>query len=194
MNDHLTAQLAATGWALIEGFVADPDAAFVTLRDEVEWTRQMHSRETASMGIPYNYAGASYPEAPWHPAARALADQVGAAAGFTATNALLNRYPTGEHSLGWHSDDVTILAPGTPIAILSFGATRTLHLRRGAAAPFALTLVPMPPGSLFVMTAAIQADHRHCLRREPGAGERISLTLRHLTHAPPPVDRPRWGR
>jgi alkylated DNA repair dioxygenase AlkB len=31
--------------------------------------------------------------------------------------------------MGWHADDVTILAPGTPIAILSLGHERTLGLR-----------------------------------------------------------------
>ncbi len=34
------------------------------------------------MGIPYNYAGASYPDNPWHPAVWAVAEQVEQAWGF----------------------------------------------------------------------------------------------------------------
>jgi len=187
------AELGASGWTRIDRFVDDPDALLDTVLREVTWTEQMRSRRTASMGIPYNYAGASYPEAPWHPAVRALADAVGQRLGFTATNALLNHYPTGEHTIGWHADDVTILAPGTPIAIVSLGATRTLRLRRGHAGDFHYTPVPLPAGSLFVMTAALQADHKHAIKREPGAGPRVSLTFRHLTHASPVVTTPRWS-
>jgi alkylated DNA repair dioxygenase AlkB len=181
-----------TDWSLTEGF-ADP-SLFQRVRDEVAWTTQMASRQTASMGIPYNYAGASYPEAPWHPAVWALALRVGERCGFTPTNCLLNRYLTGDHSIGYHRDDVDILAPGTPITIVSLGAPRTLLLRHGNTPPFTTTRVPLPPGSLFVMSAAMQADHKHAIKREPGAGERISLTFRHLTHAPPPVTTPRWSR
>jgi len=183
-------------WTYTEGFLAEPDALFAQMRDEVAWTQQMRSRQTASMGIPYNYAGASYPEAPWHPAVAALRDAVAQVVGFQPTNCLLNRYPTGDHTIGWHTDDVDILAPGTGIAIVSLGARRTLRLRGGTGAqgdPFTYELVPLEPGSLLVMSQALQASHKHAIKREPGAGERISLTLRHLTHAPPPVVLPPWG-
>ena len=176
-------------WTLTEGF-ADP-ALFDVVRDQVAWTTQMASRQTASMGIPYNYAGASYPEAPWHPTVWDLAQRIGDRCGFVPTNALLNRYPTGEHRIGYHRDDVSILAPDTPITIVSLGAPRTLLLRQGLEAPFTVTRVPLPPGSLFVMSATMQADHKHGIAPEPGAGERISVTVRQLTHAPPPVTRPR---
>jgi len=188
--------LAADGYALLPAVVPHPDRLLRTVLDEVPWTAQMHSRRTASMGIPYNYAGASYPEAPWHPAVRALADAVGERLGFTATNALLNHYPTGEHTIGWHSDDTTILAPGTPIAIVSLGAMRTMQLRTAtpdADGRFAYTKLPLPSGSLFVMTAALQATHKHGIKRERGAGERVSLTFRHLTHASEVVTAKRWS-
>jgi alkylated DNA repair dioxygenase AlkB len=180
-------------WSYTEGFVPDPASLFAVVRDEVPWTSQMRSRQTASMGIPYNYAGGTYPEAPWHPAVAALRDAVGAALAFTPTNCLMNRYPTGDHIIGWHVDDVDILAPGTGIAIVSLGAPRTLRLRSGGD-PFVYELVRLEPGSLFVMDQALQHTHKHAIKREPGAGERISLTFRHLTHAPPPVTLPAWGQ
>ena len=180
----------------LDGFVADPDRLLHVVREEVRWTQQMRSRMTASMGIPYNYAGASYPEAPWHPSVEALRQRVAAMLGFEITNCLMNRYPTGDHSIGWHTDDTDILAPGTGIAIVSLGATRTLRLRSGTGVdsdPFVYTQVSLEPGSLLVMSQALQHTHKHCIKRESGAGERISLTFRHLTHAPPPVELPPWG-
>ena len=180
------------GWGYEPGFVDHPDAVFAVLRDELEWTSQMRSRDTASMGIPYNYAGASYPEAPFHPVVSRLADRVESRLGFVPTNALLNRYPTGEHTIGWHVDDVDILAEGTGIAILSFGGPRTMLLRSGQDPHFEYVRLPLASGSLFWMTAGLQATHKHAMKREVGASERISVTLRHLTHAPPPVTTPKW--
>jgi alkylated DNA repair dioxygenase AlkB len=180
-------------WSYEPHFVLAADTLLDVVRREVAWTEQMASRQTASMGIPYNYAGASYPEAPWHPAVAQVRDAVGQALGFSPTNCLMNRYPTGRHSIGWHCDDVDILAPNTPIAILSLGATRTMQLRSGDG-PFSYEKVVMEPGSLLVMSAAMQATHKHAIKREPGAGERISLTFRHLTHAPPPVVLRPWGQ
>lgn len=169
------------------------EALFATVRDEVAWTQQMKARTTASMGIPYNYAGASYPEADWHPVVWALAEQVEAAFGFLPTNCLLNGYPTGDHAIGWHADDVTILAPHTGVVIISLGATRTLSLRSGGDGDFDYVHLPLEAGSVLHMTQALQLSHKHRIKRERGAGHRISLTFRHLTHAPPPVTAPRWS-
>ncbi|MCA9547625.1 MAG: alpha-ketoglutarate-dependent dioxygenase AlkB, partial [Myxococcales bacterium] len=124
-------------------FVADPAALFATMRDEVAWTQQMKSRRTASMGVPYNYTSASYPVAPWHPAVQALRERVARAVGFMPTNCLLNDYPTGEHRLGWHADDVSILAPGTGIAIVSLGAERALGLRTRGDEGFVYQQIPL---------------------------------------------------
>lgn len=184
---------ASKGWCYVEGVVADPQRLFEQVRDEVSWTRQMKSRQTASMGIPYNYAGASYPQAPWHPAVAALARQLVQRVGFEATNCLLNRYPTGRHTIGWHADDVSILAPGTGIAIVSLGAVRTLQLRSGSAPDFVYHRLPLAPGSLLLLSAELQAHTKHAMKAEPEAGERISLSFRQLTHASEVVDRPAWG-
>lgn len=180
-------------WSLTEGFVPDPASLFQRLRTELAWTSQMASRQTASLGIPYNYAGATYPEVDWHPSVDALRPSVFQTFGFQPTNCLINRYPTGRHTIGWHRDDVDILAPGTGIVIVSLGAVRTLLLRRGEEPDFEYTRIPLPPGSALWLSPALQRDHKHAIKREEGADERISLTFRHLTHAPPPVDAPAWG-
>ncbi|MEM6926977.1 MAG: alpha-ketoglutarate-dependent dioxygenase AlkB [Myxococcota bacterium] len=173
--------------------VADADALFATVCAEARWTDQMRARRTASMGRPYNYAGASYPESSWHPAVWALAEHLAPAIGFVPTNCLLNAYPTGDHTMGWHADDVDILEAGTGIAIVSLGASRTLSLRHGTPPDFVYERIRLAPGSLFWMSAGLQATHKHSIRREPEAGARISLTFRRIVRDSPIVERRPWG-
>ena len=189
----LGAPVAAEPWRYVSDFVQAPQALFDVVANDVSWTRQMKSRHTASMGIPYNYAGASYPEAAWLPAVWEVATKVERCFGFRPTNCLLNAYPTGAHSIGWHADDVSILAPDTGIVIVSLGAVRTLSLRTGPPEAFHYTQLHLQSGSALYMSQQLQGTHKHRIRRQPGAGARISLTFRHLTHAPAPVTRPAWS-
>lgn len=181
------------GWRYIPDVVDDPGRCWAILHDEVAWTDQMRARRTASMGRPYNYAGATYPEAPWHPVVADLARQLEPLVEFRPTNCLLNLYPSGDHRIGWHADDVSILAPGTGIAIVSLGAVRTLQLRAGEPPAFSYVSLPLAAGSLLWMSQGLQATHKHGIKREVGAGPRLSLTFRRIIHQSPPVERPRWG-
>jgi alkylated DNA repair dioxygenase AlkB len=163
------------------GFVADPEALFTLVRDQVAWTDQMVSRRTASLGVPYNYNGASYPVNPWLPELQNLREQVAEAVGFMPSNCLLNNYPTGRSSLGWHQDDVTILAPNTGIAIVSLGAERPLRVRRFAEdGSYIYQSYTLGAGSLLYMTAAMQSIWQHSLRRAPTDQQRISLSFRQI--------------
>jgi hypothetical protein len=40
--------------------------------------------------------------------------------------------------------------------------------------------VVLPPGSLLYMSALVQTDWLHAVKREPGAGPRISMTWRRM--------------
>lgn len=167
-------------WEFVSGFVADPDALLEVVRREVAWTQQMASRQTASMGLPYIYSGATYPIAEWHPAVAALGERVANRVGFSPTNCLLNMYPTGRHALGWHADDVEILAPNTGIAIVSLGAVRPLGLRHAGPNGFEYQEILLENGSLLHMSAAMQSRWKHRLPRVTEAGLRISLSFRHI--------------
>lgn len=167
-------------WRYEPGFAPDADRLLDALQAEIEWTSMMRSRRTASMGVPYNYAGMVYPVAEWHPAVAALRPAIAARCGFSPTNCLLNWYPTGDHGLGWHADDVDILAPGTGIAIVSLGATRALHLRARGPDGFAYARVVLESGSLLLMSAAMQSEWQHSLPRVESATPRISLTFREI--------------
>ena len=168
----------------------DHERLLAQLLREVVWTTHMASRQTASMGVPYNYGGNSYPVSRWHPAVEALAERLEGALGFRATNCLLNLYRSGQNSMGWHSDDVSILETGTGIGILSLGAPRTLKLRKTLDEGFRYEDLPLPGGSLLLMGAAMQGSWRHAIRREAGAGTRMSLSFRRIVRwpdVPPPV-------
>ena len=81
--------------------------------------------------------------------------------------------------MGYHYDAIDELAPGTGVAIVSLGATRTLRFRlqddREIEHPW-----PLPGGSLLYMPPELQHTWKHGVPRQPGAGPRISLTFRCL--------------
>jgi alkylated DNA repair dioxygenase AlkB len=162
-------------------FVPDPAALFATLRDEVVWDQRMKARRTASMGEPYNYSQMDYPRAPWHPLVSALLSGLAPHVGAAPTNCLLNLYPSGASTMGWHADDISALAPGTGIAIVSLGAARPLLFRRrdGGVGHDVIEQV-LEAGSLLVMSGAMQQEWQHSLPAAPSAGERMSLTFRCL--------------
>ena len=186
----MTVTYADGGCVLLPEVLPDHQVLLQRLMDEVVWSTHMKARQTASMGVPYNYGGASYPVAEWHPAVWALALTLEERLGFRATNCLLNLYRGGQNSMGWHADDVSILQPGTGIGILSLGAERTLGLRSGGPEDFHYEDLPLPGGSLLLMSAEMQARWRHRVRRVAESGPRISLSFRHIVRwpeTPPPV-------
>jgi alkylated DNA repair dioxygenase AlkB len=90
---------------------------------------------------------------------------------------LLNRYRSGDDSMGWHADREPELGVEPVIASVSLGVARRFDLRHnktGVVHSFQLT-----GGSLLVMRGRTQAEWRHRVPKEPGVrGERINLTFR----------------
>ena len=80
--------------------------------------------------------------------------------------------------MGYHSDDVSQLVPGTSIAVLSLGAERAITFRKTADKGVKEEHL-LPSGSLLVMCAEMQAHWRHAIlgTQEKHDG-RISLTFR----------------
>lgn len=142
--------------------------------------------------FPYRYSGVTHGPSPWSDAVvalRALVERAvfGASAG-QYDGALLNLYRDGGDSIGFHADNEPEIAPGSPIASVSLGATRTFVLKPrsrkvGALAPeFAL---PLTHGSCVVMRGATQAEFRHAVPAEPGVtAARVNLTFRQYVRAP----------
>jgi alkylated DNA repair dioxygenase AlkB len=146
---------------------------------EAPWDDRMRARRTASLGRSYDHSGLTYPELPFPAWLAELRLRIAARVGFAPDNCLLNDYPTGDQTMGFHVDNVDDLEPGTGVVIVSLGGPRTLRFRRLAARGEIVEL-PLAPGSLTHLPDAVHAAWQHGLAAEPGAPRRVSLTFRHL--------------
>jgi alkylated DNA repair dioxygenase AlkB len=153
---------------------------FTTLLESVDWDTRMRARQTASYGRPYNYSQMRYPARPIHPALVPMIAAATAIVGFSPDNCLLNLYPDGAASMGFHSDARADLEAGTGVVVLSLGSPRSLVFRDKLdhGQTHALRLAP---GSLIVLADAIQDRWQHAIPSDPAAGPRISVTLRRLS-------------
>ena len=160
-------------------FLPDREELFTLLAAQVEWDTRMQARKTASFGKAYNYSGMTYETLPMHSRLGDIVDRLEARLGFRPNNCLLNFYANGEATTGFHSDSTAELVPGTGIAIVSLGAKRsiTFQYKHGAKEEFGFSL---ESGSLLYMSAEIQQDWRHAIRKQQETGGRISLTFRRI--------------
>ena len=128
-------------------------------------------------GRVYTYSGIRLEPHTWTPLLADLRDRAGAAAGTSFNSVLANLYRNGSDSVGWHADDEPELGVDPVIASLSFGATRTLAMRRRDGSYRAS--VDLQDGDLMVMAGATQTlwVHRVPKVRRP-VGSRVNLTFR----------------
>ncbi len=94
-------------------FIADPHRLFNHLKDSVLWDERMRARKTASFGAPYDYSQITYPAVPMPEALEQLCGPIEQLLGFRPNNCLLNCYPDGQSSMGFHSDANEQLVTGT---------------------------------------------------------------------------------
>ena len=128
-------------------------------------------------GRVYTYSGIRLGPLTWTPLLADLRDRAGAAAGTSFNSVLVNLYRNGSDSVGWHADNEPELGVDPVIASLSFGATRTLAMRRRDGSHRAS--VNLQDGDLMVMAGATQTlwVHRVPKVRRP-VGPRVNLTFR----------------
>ncbi|MGJ7615590.1 MULTISPECIES: alpha-ketoglutarate-dependent dioxygenase AlkB family protein [unclassified Variovorax] len=158
-------------------FVALPDALLEWLGGAVTWDERMRARKTASFGVPYNYSQIAYETVAMPCELDTLCGQIEAELGFRPNNCLLNHYADGASSMGFHSDSSEALAPGTGVAIVSLGSTRSIAYRSKVDSAVRFDY-PLRHGSLLYMSDAVQQNWLHAIPKAEGAGERISLTFR----------------
>ena len=150
------------------------------VRDAVEWEAQrrwMYDREVDVPRLVGHFR--LVPETAHLPEAiRAAARRVIAATGVAFTSVGLNFYRDGRDSVAPHNDDLDEIARGSPIVLLSLGATRRMTIRAKAAPRRALH-VDLATGSLLVMSYETQRHYTHGVPKtnEP-LGPRISLAFR----------------
>lgn len=159
------------------------------LKEEVVWKQDSIGtpggvkplpRLTAWQGEPgaiYIYSGIRNEPLPWSSTVLVLKKRVEETTGAAFNSVLLNRYRSGNDSMGWHADRERELGAAPVIASVSLGATRRFDLRHnqtGAIRSFELT-----SGSLLVMRGTTQAQWRHRVPKAPTLqAERINLTFR----------------
>merc|ERR1712048_1429417 len=87
--------------------------------------------------------------------------------GFSPNSCLLNFYPDGDSTLGFHSDQVDKMEGDTGICIVSVGAPRVLRFK-SISDPSARHDVVLKPGSALLMTRQNQLEWKRAVPKSPG--------------------------
>lgn len=168
-----------------------PDLAseyFAELRDTAVWEQKpgvfghMQPRLTASYGDPgitYRYSGTENPALPWTPTLLKIKAKIEAVQG-EYNFCLLNRYRSGQDSMGMHADDEPKM--GNVIGSLSLGATRTFRIKHNKSKK--TMSFPVGNGTLIIMAGTMQRFWKHEVpKTTESVGERINLTFRWIENA-----------
>ena len=163
---------------LIDNFISSTDVIFDNLMN-LDYDKSMSARWTASFGKSYDYSGITYPYVDMPDFLNDLIPNIKSLIGFTPNNCLINFYHNGKSSMGYHSDNTDILAPGTGVVIISIGSTRTLRFKNKLNADTIINY-SLTNGSLFYMDDTIQDDWLHSIPKTDVDGPRFSLTFRNI--------------
>ncbi len=165
------------------------DYYFAKLRDDCAWEQKpgifghMQPRLTASYGEPgvsYRYSGTVNVARGWTPTLLEIKRQIEAVHG-RYNYCLLNRYRSGQDSMGMHADDEPEM--GNVIGSLSLGATRTFRIKHNQSKQTRSFLVGN--GTLLIMAGTMQAFWKHEIpKTQQKVGERINLTFRQIIGPP----------
>ena len=164
------------------------DRYFITIRDECVWEQKpgifghMQPRLTASYGdegVTYKYSGTVNVALPWTPTLLEIKEKIEAVQG-QYNYCLLNRYRSGQDSMGMHADDEPEM--GNVIGSLSLGATRTFRIKHNTTKE--TMNLPLSHGSLLIMAGTMQKFWKHEIpKTKQDIGERINLTYRQIVGA-----------
>ncbi|KAB1255553.1 DNA oxidative demethylase ALKBH2 [Camelus dromedarius] len=142
------------------------------------------------IGLTYTFSGLTLSPKPWIPILERVRDCVSLVTGQTFNFVLVNRYKDGCDHIGEHRDDERELAPGSPIASVSFGACRDFFFRhkdsRGKHPCRRLSVVrlQLAHGSLLMMNPPTNTHWYHSLPvRKKVLAPRVNLTFRRILPA-----------
>jgi alkylated DNA repair dioxygenase AlkB len=183
-----TIELADGGILLYDGCFLPTelsDRYFHELRGDCIWEQKpgvfghMQPRLTASYGdagVTYRYSGTVNVALPWTPTLLEIKESIEAVQG-RYNFCLLNRYRSGQDSMGLHADNEPEM--GHVIGSLSLGATRTFRIKHNRTK---VTMrFPVSHGSLIIMAGTMQQFWKHEIpKTKKPVGERINLTYRQI--------------
>lgn len=186
-----TIELADGGLLLYDDAFLPPDLAgryFTELRDTAPWEQKKvgfghwQPRLTSSYGddgVTYFYSGTVNRAVPWTPTLLEIKQRLEAVRG-RYNYCLLNRYRSGQDSVGLHADDEPGM--GAVIGSLSLGATRAFRIRHNTTKE--TRTFQLGSGTLVVMAGTMQRFWKHEVpKTTENVGERINLTFRHIGEA-----------
>src|SRR5690606_34406404 len=107
----------------------------------------------------YAYSNIIMRPHPWTPLLTHIKEKVEDVCGHQFTTVLLNQYRSGLDGNGWHADDEKELGRNPVIASVSFGATRSFHLKHKQSGQ--LVKLELTHGSLLLMKGATQHFWKH---------------------------------
>jgi alkylated DNA repair dioxygenase AlkB len=160
-------------------FIGAADVLFEWLKNSVEWDKRMRARKTASYGVAYNYSQITYQAKEMLPELEGICGRIEQELGFRPNNCLLNYYPDGGASMGFHSDSSEELEAGTGVAIVSLGSVRAMTYRKKDDKSVQMEY-PLASGSLLYMPDEVQQQWLHAVLKSEKVGARISLTFRSI--------------
>lgn len=163
----------------IHSFIEEPTSLYDSLMNNITWDERMHSRKTASFGKAYNYSQITYPEQFFLPELEQCIQKISQFLDFQPNNCLINYYPDGTSTMGWHADQIDILYPDTGVAIVSLGAERTIQFRNSLDKNEKIHYV-LSSGSLLYMSQDLQKEWQHRIPKSDSTEGRLSLTFRKI--------------
>ncbi|MEO7149416.1 MAG: alpha-ketoglutarate-dependent dioxygenase AlkB [Rhodanobacteraceae bacterium] len=170
-----------TGLVTYASDVIDRESAagwFDALLARIDWPDQRREMYGRVVDVPRRTAhfvlGAADTTACLMQAARIAEAQTGAV--FNSVG--LNLYRNGSDSVAPHNDHLEEIVPGSPIALLSLGATRRMIIR-SKQPPRRNFQIDLDAGSLLVMSYASQKYYDHGVpKTRTATGPRISFAFR----------------
>ena len=130
----------------------------------------------------YMYSGTTIKAKPWTPLLSKLRECVESACECNFNFVLVNKYATGRQYIGPHRDSGKNMDAFSPIASLSFGATRDFLLRHRGDKSEPPVRLSLNKGTLLVMDYPTNKYWQHSVPVMRNCSEpRINLTFRQLT-------------
>ena len=177
-------RLTRGAWVDVQrSWLADPDAVFSALVEEVPWRAERREMYDSVVDVPrlvHTYlAGAPLPHPALVEARTALSRHYLPELGEPFVTAGCCFYRDGRDSVAWHGDTIGRgRTADTMVAIVSVGDPRRLVLRpRGGGESISVT---MGHGDLVVMGGSCQRTWEHAVPKVAHAGPRISVQFRPL--------------
>lgn len=167
------------------------DGVYEHLLEKTPWVNRDAPRDECFMALDtsltYSYGKGTnrrtYTSSPMDSKVKSFMEHLNESTKSSFNVCVLNYYSDQHQHLGWHADDSPEQDPNHPIAVVSFGASRYIWIKRQDEKgkipdeqKFLLT-----PGSLFWMPAGFQETHYHRIPKHDRPCEgRISITYRKL--------------